>query len=196
MTYVQETDRFKAKCAAGNTYTIIENTKETKEPRTLNEHVYETSRKYYFLLTGEKVNKLAEDTYLIINKKRIITKDKPRFKKSYIGDLKTVFDYLKNQALLIAIVLAIPEIVSIIANAHLGSWVTLLGFSIATSMATVFSVYNLIWLHYTLEEKPKQKTLRILTLVFTFTLAAAAMAVAALKTFHSLIPHLNWLTIN
>ncbi|MGX1127288.1 hypothetical protein [Pseudomonas sp. HLS-6 TE3448] len=103
---------------------------------------------------------------------------------------------MKNQALLIAIVIAIPEIVSIIANARLGSWVALLGFSIATSLAAVFSVYNLIWLHYTLEDKPKQKTLRILTLAFTFTLAAAAMAVAALKTFHALIPNLNWFTIN
>lgn len=196
MTYVKETDRFKAKCAAGNTYTIIENTKKTKEPRSLDEHIYEMSRKSYFLSTGEKVNKLTESTYLIIKGKKIITQDQPRFKKSYIGDLKTVFDYLKNQALLIAIVLATPEIVSIIANAHLGSWVTLLGFSIATSLAFVFSVYNLIWLQCTLEEKPKQKSLRILILVFTLTLAAASMAVAALKAVRALLPHLSWLAIN
>ncbi|MFL1562466.1 hypothetical protein ACI77J_14750 [Pseudomonas sp. O64] len=182
MTSAIESDRFKAKCASGKTYTVIEKTKDIKEPRGHNEQTFITTQKSYFLSTGEKVNKLADKEYLIIIKKKKITRKKPLFRKSLVTDIKTIFDYLKNQALCIAIVLAIPEMLRILAKDYNDHSITLMAFATAASTATVFSVYNLIWFYCTLEEKPKLKLLHILAIIFAFVLVLASMAIAGLKT--------------
>lgn len=181
MTSAIESDRFKAKCASGKTYTVIEKTKEIKEPGGHNVQTFITTKKSYFLSTGEKVNKLADKDYLIIIKKKKITSKKPLFRKSLITDIKTIFDYLKNQALCIAIVLATPEMLKILAKYYNNNSITLIAFATSTSIATVFSAYNLIWFYCTLEEKPKLKLLHILAIIFAFVLVLASMAVAGLK---------------
>jgi len=186
MTSSIESDRFKAKCASGSTYIVIEKTKESTESRVLNEQTLVTTRKSYFLSTGEKVNKLTEKDYLIINEKKTITRKKIAFRKSFIADIKTIFDYLKNQALCIAMALAIPEIHKVLAKNYSSPLLIRLTAATAASMAIVFSVYNLIWFYSSLEDKPKLKPHHIFAIMFTFALAAAAMAVAALKTYQEL----------
>ena len=181
-----ESDRFKAKCTSGSTYIVIEKTNESTESRILSEHTLVTTRKSYFLSTGEKVNKLTDEDYFLIDTKKTITRKKAIFRKSVITDMKTIFDYLKNQSLCIAIILAIPGMQKVLVTDYSSPSLKLLPASIAVSMAIVFSVYNLIWFYFSLEEKPKLKPLHIFAIVFTFTLAAAAMVVAALKTHQEL----------
>lgn len=186
MTSATDSGRFETKCAAGVTYIVIEKIKESTESRLLSEQTVVTSRKTYFLLTGEKVNRLTDDDYLIINTKKTITRTpaKPiKPKRFNAGDTKTIFDFLKNQSLCIAILIAIPEILSTLNQSNVDSFFITAAFGVATGMTIVFSVINIIWLLSSLEDKPGLRCIDVIGLGLTLIFFLAAMSIAALKAF-------------
>lgn len=186
MTSATDSGRFETKCAAGVTYIVIEKIKESTESKLLSEQTVVTSRKTYFLLTGEKVNRLTDDDYFIIDTKKKITRTpvktiKP--KRFNVGDIKTIFDFLKNQSLCIAILIAIPDIISTMNQSNVDSFFIKAAFALALSMTFVFSVINIIWLLSSLEDKPRLGYIDVIGLGLTLIFILAAMTIAALKAF-------------
>lgn len=186
MTSATDSGRVETKCAAGVTYIVIEKIKESTESKLLSEQTVVTSRKTYFLLTGEKVNRLTDDDYLIIDTKKTITRTpvktiKP--KRFNVGDIKTIFDFLKNQSLCIAILIAIPDIISTMNQSNADSFFIKAAFALALSMTFVFSVINVIWLLSSLEDKPRLGYIDVIGLGLTLIFILAAMTIAALKAF-------------
>ena len=194
MTSAIESDRFEAKCASGSTYIVIEKTKELTESKILSEQTFVTSRKSYFLSTGEKLNKVREKDYLIIDAKKIITQIDPKPskpKKFNTTDTKTIFDYLKNQALCFAIVLSIPEILIVLKNSNIGIEYMIPAISIAISMAVVFSAINCIWLFTSLEEKPKLTLVDVFVTALIISFILGASAIVTLKALQGVAAFLQ-----
>lgn len=186
MTSAIESDRFNAKCDLGKTYEIIEIAKEINEPSTHYEQICTTIQKTYFLSTGESVNKLSDKHYLIIKNQKIISRKKLLLKIGSTADIKTIFDYLKNQALCIAIVLAIPEIIKITTKTYQNPILIVIPILFAASASLVFTLYNLIWLFTNLESKPKFNFLNIFTVSFVVAAIATAMWLALLKIYNDI----------
>lgn len=186
MTSATDSGRVETKCAAGVTYIVIEKIKESTESKLLSEQTVVTSRKTYFLLTGEKVNRLTDDDYLIIDTKKTITRTPAKTikpKRFNVGDIKTIFDFLKNQSLCIAILIAIPDIISTMNQSNVDSFFIKAAFALALSMTFVFSVINIIWLLSSLEDKPRLGYIDVIGLGLTLIFILAAMTIAALKAF-------------
>ncbi|MBV4452727.1 MULTISPECIES: hypothetical protein [Pseudomonas] len=186
MTSAIESGSFIAKCGSGKKYKVIEKTKETNEPSTHYKQVFVTIQKSYFLSTGEAVNKLSDKHYLIVKNQIIISRTEAIINKPTIADIKSIFDYLKNQALCIAIMLAIPELTKVLFKAYNNPALTINSICIAFGAATVFSIYNLIGLFSSLEDKPKLKPLDIIVILFILGFNAAVMWLAILKALQGI----------
>jgi len=181
MTNAIESDRFNAKCLSGKTYEVIELTEEIKQPCAHYTQACTVTHKTFFLSTGESVNKLTDKLYLIIKDQKVISRRKIIIRKPNTADIKTMFDYLKNQALCIAIILSTPEIITIINIVYNTSATELICTSITASASIVFSIYNLIWFFSSLEEKPKPNPIHICAILFMLVFVAAVMWLAILK---------------
>jgi len=187
MTSAIETNRFKAKCASGKTYTVIEKTKEIKEPRGQNEQTFILVQKSYFLSTGEKVNKLSEKGYLIINEKKKINRKDPIIPKQFFTDIKTLFDGLKNLALCIAMILALPqlqEITAIFNDNH--EFIAFANF-MASAVIVILCAFNLFWLFSSMESKPKYRRFNIFCTSLLVLIIVTVVGCAAFITHPKLI---------
>ncbi|WP_152031519.1 hypothetical protein [Pseudomonas putida] len=187
MTSAIETRRFKAKCKSKETYIVIEKTKETKEPRGRGGQTVITSQKTYFLDTEEKVNKLNSTDFLIIKRNLIIRKTEPFISKSFIADIKTLFDGLKNLALCLAILLALPTMQAMAASAYDHRWFTV-GFVWAgLAMVILLALYNFLWLYSTMEANPKSNFLNSFSWLATALITAITFFCATVITLPKLI---------
>jgi len=183
MTSAIESDRFNAKCDLGKTYEVIEITEEIIEPSAHYEQVFTKILKSYFLSTGESVNRLSEKHYLIIKSQKIISRKKLTFTNRSFTDIKIIFDYTKNQALCIAVMLATPEIINTLTKTYNSHALNLIFISMATAVSLVLSAYNLAWLFSSLESKPKLNFIHISTTLLVILFVASAMWLAILKAY-------------
>ncbi|WP_421526439.1 hypothetical protein [Pseudomonas yamanorum] len=183
MTSAIESDRFNAKCELGKTYEVIEKTEETNEPSAHYEQVFTKTLKSYYLSTGESVNRLSDKHYLIIKSQKIISRKKLNYKSRSFADIKTIFDYTKNQALCIAIMLATPEITNTLTKIYNSHALNLIFISMATAVSLVLSAYNMAWLFSSLENKLKFNLIHILTALIVLLFIGSAMWLAILKAY-------------
>lgn len=187
MTSTIETSRFKAKCKSKETYIVIEKTKVIKEPRGRGEQTVITSQKTYFLETGEKVNKINDTDFLVIKKKLVIRQAEPLIGKSFIADIKTLFDGLKNLALCLAILLALPTMQAMAASTYDHRWFTVGFIWAGLAMVVLLVLYNFLWLYSTMEAKPKSKFFNNLSWFATISTAALTFFFATAFTYPKLI---------
>lgn len=187
MTSAIETSRFKAKCKSKETYIVIEKTKEIKEPRGRGEQTVITSRKTYFLDTEEKVNRINDTDFLVIKKNLVIRKTEPLISKSFIADIKALFDGLKNLALCLAMLLALPTMQAMVASAYDHRWFTVGFIWAGLAMVVLLVLYNFLWLYSTMEAKPKHKFFNNLSWLATILIAALTFFFATVFTYPKLI---------
>ncbi|MBV4483375.1 hypothetical protein [Pseudomonas khavaziana] len=187
MTAAIETDRFKAKTKSKETYIVIEKTKETKEPRGLGEQTVITSQKTYFLDTGEKVNKVNNTDFMIIKKDLLIRKVEPFFSKPFIVDIKTLFDGLKNLALCLAMLVALPIMQAMAALTYDQRFFVVAFTWAALVLIIMLAGYNFIWLYKTMEAKPKSKVLDKTAWLVTFLIVAFIFFCAMAITYPKLV---------
>ncbi|KRP45422.1 hypothetical protein SAMN04490190_0836 [Pseudomonas libanensis] len=187
MTAAIETDRFKAKTKSKEAYIVIEKTKETKEPRGQGEQTVITSQKTYFLDTGEKVNKVNSADFLIIKKNLVIRKVEPFFSKPFIVDIKTLFDGLKNLALCLAMLVALPTMQAMAALTYDHRFFVVAFTWAALVVIIMLAGYNFIWLYKTMEAKPKSKVLDKAAWFVTFLIVAFIFFCAIVITYPKLV---------
>ena len=191
MTSAIETIRFKAKCKSKETYIVIEKTKETKEPRGRGEQIVITSQKTYSLETGEKVNKLNSTDFLIIKRDLVIRKTEPLIGKSFIADIKTLFDGLKNLALCLAVLFALPTMQAMAASTYDHRWFTVGSIWAGLAIVVLLIIYNFLWLYSTMEAKPKSNFSNILSWLATILITALTFFCATVITIPKLIITVN-----
>lgn len=191
MTSAIETIRFKAKCKSKETYIVIEKTKETKEPRGRGEQIVITSQKTYSLETGEKVNKLNSTDFLIIKRDLVIRKTEPLIGKSFIADIKTLFDGLKNLALCLAVLFALPTMQAMAASTYDHRWFTVGSIWAGLAIVVLLIIYNFLWLYSTMETKPKSNFSNILSWLATILITALTFFCATVITIPKLIITVN-----
>lgn len=187
MTSAIETGRFKAKCKAKETYIVIEKTKETKEPRGRGEQTVITLQKTYFLETEEKVNKLNSTDFLIIKKDLVIRKVEPFISKAIVTDIKTLFYGLKNLALCLAMLLALPTMQVMAASTYDHRWFTVGFIWAGLAMIVLLILYNFIWLYSTMEGKLKSKFLNSISRTVTILITLFTFFCATVITYPKLI---------
>lgn len=187
MTSAIETNRFKARCTSKRAYTIIEKTKEIKEPRGRNEQTVITSQKTYFLESGEKVNKLNNTDFMVIKSKLVISKVEPFISKQLITDIKTLFDGLKNLALCFAMLLALPLLQTMLASVYDNRVFAVAAIWASLATIVLLAGYNFIWLYKTMEAKPKFQFLNKLSWLFIILITALIFLCTTAITYPKLI---------
>lgn len=161
-------------------------TEKINEPKNGDEQTTTISKKTYILSTGENVDKINETDY-VITKRTVISKITPIIGKSFITDIKTLFDGLKNLAICFAILLALPTMQMMAANTYDHRFFTVGFIWAGLALTALLTTYNFIWLYSTMESKPMSKFFDKLAWCGTIATVLVIFSCATAITYPKLI---------